>query len=268
MNIAILDMDSIAFAMGNPNKVLDSHGIPLRKDNKFVYEDKTHEQLAESCDFIMNKILTNCNCDLYIAYIKGNNTTKAKRLIDPNYKADRSTTRPSWWEFVRGYLVNNWGVISVNDIEVDDAVNITRLSLKDSYMVCIDSDLLGLEGKHFDWKKNNMVGEWITTSADEAQYKFWSDMICGTHNNTKGLPGKGIKYCEKIFDNGNMNVFNLRDITFNEFINYYGEELGIGEFYKNYKMTKILNKYEGFVIPEPIKFKKKEELREEKGIFD
>ncbi len=39
---AVVDLDSVMFSIGNPNKVLGTDGQPLRRDNKFVYEDKTN----------------------------------------------------------------------------------------------------------------------------------------------------------------------------------------------------------------------------------
>lgn len=264
--VAILDLDSIVFAIFNPNKVLDSYGNPLREDNKFVYEEKTEEQVVDSCEFIMNKILTNCSCESYIAYIKGSNTIAAKRLIDSNYKADRSKESPRWWDFTKHYLIRNWGAIEAHNLEVDDYCAITRAQIEDSFLVCIDSDLIGLEGKSFNWKKNNMVGEWITTTAAQAEYKFWSDMICGSHNNTVGLKGKGIKFVERLFKEFKEESYCT--VVFNEFLGTLGEEQGITEFYKNYKMLKVQTELEGFVIPEPIKFKTKEEISEEKGLFD
>ena len=263
---AVVDLDSVMFSIGNPNKVLGTDGQPLRRDNKFVYEDKTNEQLADSCEFIMNKILTNSKCTDYIAFIKGNNTTKSKRLIDPQYKMDRHGEAPKWWNFTKEYLIQNWRVVSVDNIEVDDAVNITRLQIPNSFICAIDSDLLGLQGTHYNWKKNELVGEWITTTAEQAEYKFWSDMITGTHNNTKGIPKVGIVGARNILMESKPIQYKFA--VLGAYVYHFGEELGIEEFYKNYKMIKILDKYEGFVIPEPIRFKKKEELREEKGIFD
>lgn len=267
--IAIIDLDSLCYAIGNPNKVLDNNGIPLRLDNKFVYEDKTQEQLLESCDFFMNKVLTNSKCNFYVAYIKGKDTIKAKRLIDPNYKADRNKEQPKWWDFIKGYLIESWGAIEVNEIEVDDACVITRNQIENSFIICIDSDIIGLEGTTFNWKKNDLVGEWVTTTAKQAEYKFWCDMICGSHNNTKGIPRKGIKYCEKVFEESKLKGDTLCLLVIDEYTKHFGKELGIEEFYKNYRMLKILTHLEGFIIPEPIKYKKQEEkLSEEKGIFD
>lgn len=277
---AIIDLDSVMFSIGNPNKVVDTYGAPIKKDGKFVYEEKTNEQLVDSAEFIMNTILRNCKCDNYIAFIKGKDTVKNKRLIDPNYKADRSKESPKWWDFTKGYLIENWKANEVHDIEVDDAVNISRLLIPNSFMVCIDSDLLGLEGTHYKWRdKSDLSGTWITTSKEQAKYKFWSDMITGTHNNTKGIPGKGEKFVEKLLANtisiGDFNVpvtyvQNYYQIVMEAYVNHFGEDLGIEEFYKNYKMIKILEKYEGFQLPGLTEFKKgkTKEISEEKGIFD
>jgi len=252
---------------------LDDNGQPLRIDNKFVYEDKTLEQLSDSADFFMNKILTNSKCDAYIAYIKGKNTIANKRLIDPNYKADRNKEQPKWWEFVKGYLIENWGAIEVNNCEVDDYCVIARNQIENSFIICIDSDIIGLEGTTFNWKKNDLVGEWVTTTAEQAEYKFWSDMITGTHNNTKGIPGKGIKFVEKLFKPvqiGETWIQTLKHAdVLNCYIEYYKDfNIALTEYYKNYKMLYIPTKLEGFIIPEPIKYKKQEKLSEEKGIFD
>lgn len=266
--IAILDCDSILYSIGNPIKLTDENGEYLKENNKFVYRDKTLEELVDSCEFIMNKILTNSNCTHYIGYIKGKNTIKAKRLIDPNYKADRNKEAPKWWNFVKGYLIENWAIIEANDLEVDDYVNITRLMLPEAFICAIDSDLLGLEGTHFNWRKNDLEGEWITTTKEQANYNFWSTMITGSHNNIKGIPGKGIKYVEKSFKALDRDV-NYYTCVFNNYLDYFGEELGIEEFYKNYKLIKIPEKLDGFQLPELTEFKNKSlELSEEKGIFD
>lgn len=266
--IAILDVDSICYTIANPNKLLDSYGTPLKSDGKFVYEEKTKEQLLDSADFVMNKILTNCYCTHYIAFIKGKNTVTNKRLINPEYKANRPKESPKWWNFIKGYLIENWNVVEVNNLEVDDACNIVRLNLQDSFIVCIDSDLLMLEGKHFKWRsKNDLKGEWITTSKEQAEYKFWSDMICGTHNATKGIPNKGIAYFKNMHFENHLGL-PMGLLVFREYLDYFGESKGIQEFYKNYMCNKILESYEGFQLPELSEFKRKEELSEEKGIFD
>lgn len=124
--IAIMDLDSIAFTIGHPNKVLGEDGQPIKENGKFVYYDKTEEELKASTELVMNDILTKCRCTHYIAFIKGDNTIVIRKSINPSYKSGRSVIPPKWWNFVKQYLIDNWGAIVINDTEVDDICNITK----------------------------------------------------------------------------------------------------------------------------------------------
>ena len=247
--IAVIDMDSVVYSIINPNKVLDEFGVPKRtEDNsKFLYTEKTENEVIESAKFIMNDIFVSSNCTHYIGFIKGRNTISYRKSINPEYKANRGTEPPKLWNFCKDYLIKEYNIVEANNLEVDDFVHMTKLALKDSFICCIDSDLLGTEGVHFSWRKK----EWITTTKEQAEYKFWVDMICGTHNNTKGIPGKGIKFAEKCLEE--TDGLLMKSIVFENYLHFFGEYEGIQEFYKNYMSLKLLDSYEGFVIPEPIK---------------
>jgi 5'-3' exonuclease len=209
----------------------------------------------------MNDILTKSKSDNYILFIKGKNTTKSKEAINPEYKADREKLiSPKFWTFTKEYLKLTFGAIEVNEIEVDDAVNITRLSIKDSFICAIDSDLLGLTGTHYNWRKD----EWMNKTREEEECKFWTDMITGTHNNCKGIPGKGEVYAKKVFFNeisidGCLASESYNLLTYNAYINSFGEYRGLQEFNKNYFCNKILENYEHFSIPNLIKFNNKKD---------
>jgi len=246
--IAIIDLDSLCYTAFHPNKQLDEFGEPMRtEDNKrFLYIEKSEDEIKLSCDNLMRMVLENSNATHYVAFIKGKNTIANKLAVDPNYKQDRIKETPLMWSFTKKYFIEKHGAIEVNDIETDDAVNIARLNISDSFICAIDSDLLGLEGTHYNWKK----GEWVTCTKEQASLKFWQDMIKGTHNNTKGIPKKGEKYVEKLFTSV---VNNYAINVLYEYIEYFGEEVGIKEYYKNYICLYILEKYESMIIPEPIK---------------
>lgn len=261
--IAILDTDSIMFAIGNGNKLLDEDKIPIKDiSGKFIYTDKTEEELVESTDWIMDDILTSCNADGYIAYIKGKNTTTERKLINPEYKANRPKESPKWWSFTKQYLIDKWKVIPADNYEVDDYVNVTLKMLPDSFIVAIDKDLLGLEGRHFNWRKK----EWVEVTKKQEGYNFWASMITGdTADNIKGCAGKGIKFVEKWMTTyGTFDEYSVLNV----YINHFGESEGIKQFYKNYFSLKIADKIEGFTVPEIITFKKESnEGTEEKILF-
>lgn len=244
-SIAIIDVDSIAFAIGWGNKIPDKETGEYKRDEKgrLLYKDKSEKELINSADFIMNEILTESMCTHYIGFIKGKSTAKHRYQAKPDYKSNRPKESPNWWEFVRGYLISNFNIHSVDNIEVDDAVNITRLHLENSFVIAIDKDLLNLEGTHYNWRTK----EWISTNKEQEIELFWADMIIGQPGDgVSGIPGKGQAYAKKIKLNSTSVLY--------EYIKFYGEYLGIQEFYKNYTCLKILDVYEGFEIPEIIKY--------------
>jgi hypothetical protein len=239
---AILDMDSIAYAIGHGNKVLDEFGTPLRTEDgsKFIYTEKTDSELLASADFIMNQILNKSGCNSYIGFVKGINTIASRLKYNPDYKQDRSKESPKWWNLVSNYLINSYKIYLANNYEVDDYVVSFLKENKDSFIVAIDSDILGTEGTHYNWKKE----EWITTTKEEEIYNFWSQMIIGSHNNVEGLKGKGIKYFERLFNlhiKDKKNTVLYATMILTEYITYYGEENGIKEYYKNYFSLKLRN---------------------------
>lgn len=245
MAIAILDCDSISYMIFHPNKVLDEFGVPLRtEDNsKFVYIEKTEEQVIESADFVIKDILNRSGCDSYIGFIKGKDTIKSRLQYNPSYKQDRSKEQPKYWKFVSDYLTHNYNIHLANNYEVDDYVVSYYKSHSDSFICAIDSDILGTTGTHFNWEKN----EWVTTTKEEELYNFWSQMITGTHNNLEGLKGKGIKYFERLFSLhiGNKTNYGLYPtMILTEYISYYGETKGIEEYYKNYMCLKLKDNIE------------------------
>jgi hypothetical protein len=102
-----------------------------------------------------------------------------------------------------------------------------------------------MEGTHYNWRKS----EWITTTKEQEVYTFWKDMICGTHNNVKGIPKKGEKFVEKAF--AALVDTHYRTLVFNLYIEHFGEEQGIDEFYKTYKSLKLKTDLGEFILPTP-----------------
>lgn len=244
--IAIIDLDSVAYAAGNGVKLVGPDGIPIREDGKrFVYRDKTEQELIESVDSIMENILKSSNADSYVAYIKGQNTTNKRLAVNPDYKAQRSQIAPTWWFSVKHAFIHRWQAVEAHDYEVDDYVLATKNLLSDSFIVAIDKDLLTTPGKHYNWKTQ----EWIMVTNSYAYNKFWTDMIVGQPiDNIKGIPGKGAAAAAAIFNEAKVG---LGLVVLEAYTKHFGEYKGLQEFYKNYMSLKLLDEIPG-LSPQPI----------------
>ncbi len=243
--IALVDSDSLLF---------------ICLYNKKDEIPKSLEQCKEKIDLMIWNILSVTKATHYILTLTIGKNFRYK--VREDYKANRKSDRPDYFYEVRQYLIDKYKAQFNEYTESDDIVNIYKNNLSNSFICACDSDILeGLEGIHFDYKKF----KWITTSKDEANYKFWVDMIAGTHNGVSGLKGKGAKYAEKAFEilkdkRLNNVLFNHMNIVLDEYIKHYNDMLiGMEEFYKNVKCLKILDKYDGLVMIEPIEFNKYEE---------
>lgn len=261
--VAIIDADSILFSAAWGTKISDGKGDYLRDEKgRLIYKDKSKLEITVDLDSILNTILTDTEATDYIIFVKGKNTAAHRYAAKNDYKALRPKESPHWWDYTREYLIDAWEAVSVDNIEVDDACNISRLQIPNSFMVAIDKDLLNLEGIHYNWKKKS----WIKINNSEESQLFWKDMIIGQPGDgISGLKGKGSSYFYKnvlpqVFDMYNNDFYEkLPSIILNEYIEHYGEYIGIQEYYKNYICLKILDKYDNFILPKPIKYEVKEE---------
>lgn len=242
--IAVIDLDSVAYYAGHGKKIQIStteDGLPIykREGNRLVYEDKSEDELKQSCDDIMTDILSRSQATGYIAYIKGKNTGKHRYEVNPDYKSNRSKEVPKWWNYVKDYLETKWRAVSVDDYEVDDYVATTVKLVPDSFIVAIDKDLLHLEGTHYNWSTN----EWITTSKEEAELHFWTDMLVGQPGDgLKGVPKIGKKGAEKLLSNlelkKGLEDINYSNIVYQQYVDYFNNNSWI-EYFKTYKCLKI-----------------------------
>lgn len=266
MKIAVMDLDSILYAIGNGNKVLDEKGIPIKVEGKFVYTPKNDVELQASADYVMKDILNSSGATHYIGYVKGKNTTVSRKEVHTGYKENRKKDAPPWWNFVKKDLINRWHAIEVDNWEVDDYVNVTRLQLSTSAFICaVDKDLLGLAGTHYNWRKK----EWTTVTAEQAHYTFWSDMICGqTGDNIKGIPGKGPAFVQKLFSSYQHGT-DLPILVFQEYLEAFGSHEGIFEYYRNYTALRIVDTIPLFIAPEPTPVPDRtiEQIREAESFF-
>lgn len=243
--LVIFDGDFILYFATHGNKVLDKYGNPIRENNKFVYTDKTLQEVYKACDDIIINVFIKTNINDYIGFLGGKKCFRYD--IYPEYKANRKNlVKPKFWQECKDYLIERWNFKICDSIEADDAVNITRNRLKDTHnsiIVTTDKDLIKcIEGTYLDGKTFDVY----YTSHNVAEYNFWRSMITGdSTDNIKGLPKCGKVYAEKLLNDS-------KDYRQSVYDAYYIKECN--DFDLNYNLLKILDDKEDFEVPEIQKY--------------
>lgn len=249
--------------MGNRCALIDADYLMYlvchnKKDSDHI---KTLDECKQQVDECITAILLSTKATHYICALTMGRGFRYS--IFPEYKANRKKLeKPLYFTEVRDYIIEKYKAISHSGLEADDIVNIIKtnndclildgLSFDIYFIVSNDKDLLMLEGIHYNPGKD----KWIDTSREQAEIYFWTSMITGdSSDGIKGIPGKGVKWAEKLFNNSDNFDRSRSSLVLEAYVDYFGEELGIEEFYKNYKCLKIVNSWEGFTIPEPNEFK-------------
>lgn len=229
--IALIDGDSIAYIAGADKVEHDAY------TNERIVLEKDEALVEEQAFDILNEIFKNTGATEYLLFLTGPGNFRYQ--IYPEYKANRKgVDPPRFMKYCKTYLSSLQGVYTTEGIEADDAVAILRKKYVAQGKECIicspDKDILMLPGKHFNYRKM----EFVNTTQAEADYAFWTDVIAGqSGDNIKGIPGKGPAFAKKAFEEGAGKSY--RTIVLDKYVEHFGEDLGITEFYKNYKVLKI-----------------------------
>lgn len=248
IKICLIDADSIIY-----------FSLSSKKDEPL----KTLEEAKEYIDKFIKGIMSYTHSTHYILTLTIGRNFRYE--VDSNYKADRigKDKHPLFYD-VRDYLITKYKAYSHSLLESDDIVWILKNKLENSFIAACDSDILeGLPGKHFNYKQF----KWVETTKEQAKFKFWHDLIAGTHNGVKGLFKKGTKYATSILNNIiGMDISHSYIVLHEYIIHYKSEKVGKEEFEKNYKLLRLLDDFEGLEIPEPVKWK--EDAKEENNKDD
>lgn len=220
--------------------------------NKIGEPEKTMEEAISSANSYLSGLINGSKIDeFHLFFTTGKNF---RYDIYPEYKANRKNNeKPPFFNEVKEYLVKEYSGIHGYNLEADDILNIYKnkyiADLTPYIVISTDKDINNLFGLNYDIK--NDVARLVDT--EYAEQYFWGSVITGdTADNIKGVPGKGPAFIKKLWEEcKEINLFKSRVIC--EYINYFGEEVGIDEFYKNYKCLKIKDSYEGMEFVTPIK---------------
>lgn len=247
--ISICDLDTLIYLVSYQHK--DNNDVDL---------------VINDVDTYMNLIMTTTNCSHYLGFIGGERCFRYD--FYPEYKSNRPES-PDWfikWKSVIRYrLVDYWGVLVSDGRESEDDCIICANHYKqftNVVLVHVDKDLSFWEGNHWDYQKHRFyyVDKLGYLELNKSKIKgvglkwFYTQLICGdASDNIKGLKGKGPAFAYKLL-NDCTTEYSLFRRTYLAFLKYSNRE----HFILTWKLIKMLDKLDGWEIPTPVKYIKKE----------
>jgi len=109
-----------------------------------------------------------------------------RKHVYPEYKANRTATKPKHLQFLKDYLIESWQGQVAERMEADDYLGINQ---HESSIICsIDKDLLQVPGKHYNIVKK----EFYEVDEETGFRNFYTQLLTGdTSDNIKGIAGVG-----------------------------------------------------------------------------
>ena len=119
-----------------------------------------------------------------------------RKHIYPEYKANRTATKPKHLQFLRDYLVKEWGASISEGEEADDLIAIRATTLgDDSIIISLDKDFDQVQGWHYNFVKQKKY----YVSAEEGLRFFYKQILMGDKaDNIVGIKGVGPVKAEKM----------------------------------------------------------------------
>ena len=144
-------------------------------------------------DKLMRDLLYNTDSESYRCFISGRGNFR--KIINPDYKANRKDKPPKWLQACREYLTTEWNAILCTGREADDDLGINQQ--EDSICVSLDKDLRMIPGWHFNWLQNEKS---YVTPLCGIQH-FYKQMLIGDKtDNIFGVTGIGPVKASKLIE--------------------------------------------------------------------
>ena len=208
---------------------------------------KSLEDCIKHVDSLLNDILSNVGASSFLLFLT---IGKCFRYdLDPDYKKSRiGKDKPEFFSEVRQHLLDKWKALAFLSFEADDCCATVAKRFENSVIVSADRDLLEREGTHY----NCRTGEWVITTHEEAEYKFWGDCIEGQSGDSiQGLKGKGRSFVDQLFRD--QPVDKYPELVFGAYCRYYKNSLiAIRELGKTYQLLHIVDDIPDFPHVQPI----------------
>ena len=200
----IIDGDVIVYKVAEA--VASSYDIETNEDDEFIYRNIgwANKNSAIDCfETMIDKVCKSCKADkavICLSDMKAN----FRKVINPNYKANRKQIKPILYEFIRNYIEKQSGykLYEKPTLEADDVIGILATTDKiikgDKVVWSMDKDFKTIPCKFHRAKPDGKSTSQIV-SPEEADWWFMYQTLIGdTVDGYYGCKGIGEKRAKKI----------------------------------------------------------------------
>lgn len=157
----------------------------------FTTQDVDEKIVLSRINSYLDNILFDSGASDYVVFLTGGNNYR--KLIYPDYKANRTQEKPKHYELIRTYLMDHEAAVMCEDEEADDVMGYSQT--EDTIICSIDKDLDQIPGRHFNFVKNKHY----EITPEEGMAFFYSQLLTGDRvDNIPGLPKVGPAKAKKI----------------------------------------------------------------------
>lgn len=146
-------------------------------------------------EFMTNLLLYHTDADDFEGFLTLDSDENYRHAIAVTapYKGNRPGDKPKYYDFIRDYLIRDWGFQWVRNQEADDALGIAAFTKWEKgdkdYVICtIDKDLDMIPGPHYNFVKKHH----FDVDEREGMLSFYCQILSGDRvDNIIGIRGIG-----------------------------------------------------------------------------
>lgn len=143
----------------------------------------------------LNKIKNNYMWDVPDIVLFFSDSKNFRKKIFPQYKGHRNRKKPCGYKRVISKLSNHYEVITLPELEADDAMGIYATSLPGNIIVSPDKDMRQIPGRLYNLDETIHV-----TEEEGAKWHLIQTLAGDQTDGYSGVPGIGVKRAVQLFE--------------------------------------------------------------------
>jgi len=261
--LALIDGDIIvykmAYRMDKPREVEATFASTISKS---VETPRTEQEVKEAVDEFLLNVVQKLGTKHLAGFLsdKRKNLFRTKLATIAEYKGNRKGERPQFYNFIRSYLEEEYGFLTVHEMEADDALASCQNSVEgySTFICTTDKDMMQVPGFHYNWDKDEIV-----EMRKETAFKFLciQALTGDSTDNIKGIPKVGPKTAEKWLKD--VPNDEMLPIVLYHYIEKFGVLEGVHNFQENFKLVALKTDLE--IFPHVVELPKKVEINVEEN---